>query len=73
MRALVYGTRPDPWDPPPGAADNRLLAVGRAVPGGEYRLALAVTDPVTGQRLTLRGVPPGPERDVAILGSVHIP
>jgi len=25
VRALVYGTRPDPWDPPPGAADNRLL------------------------------------------------
>ena len=25
MRALVFGTRPDPWEPPPGAAGNRLL------------------------------------------------
>jgi len=32
VRALVYGTRPDPWDPPPDAGDNRLLRGLAAAP-----------------------------------------
>ena len=32
MRALVYGTRPEPWEPPPDAGDNRLLRGLAAAP-----------------------------------------
>jgi hypothetical protein len=70
----MAGTYPTTaWGKRDLVADNRLLAVGRTVPSGEYRLTLAVTYPGTGRRLPLRGAQAGPERDVAILGSVHIP
>ena len=64
------GTRPtDGWTPGEVIDDNHGLPVPYGTPPGEYRLILAVYDPMTGQRLSVTG---GNATDFVDLGAVTI-